>query len=72
MAVISTPQTGKITFTVKESVSGKDVAHNRIFSNIKANATDQDVFDCLNALAGLQALTVSGMSRTTLAELVEA
>ena len=72
MAVVSTPQTGKITLSVTENVAGKNVVHNHIFSGVKSTATDQDSFDTLNALAGLQSLTVSGMSRTTLADLANA
>ena len=69
MAVVSTPQTGKMTLIVSETVNGKTVVHNRIFGNVKASVTDQDVFDVLTVLAGLQKMTVSGMSRTSLADL---
>ena len=72
MAVVSTPQTGKLTLSVSESVAGKTVVHNRIFSGVKATANDQDSFDSLNALAGLQSMTVAGMSRTTMADLANA
>ena len=69
MAVVSTPQAGKMTLIVGETVNGKAIAHNRIFSGVKATAADQDVFDVLNVIAGLQKMTVNGMSRTNLVDL---
>lgn len=69
MAVVSTPQAGKITLIVSEVVNGKTVEHNRIYSGVKAIANDQDAFDTANAMAGLQSMTVVGISRTNLSDL---
>lgn len=69
MAVVSTPQAGKVTLVVSELVNGKTVEYNRTFSGVKAAAVDQDVFDTVSAIAGLQSLTVVGVSRTNLSDL---
>ena len=69
MAVVSTPQAGRLTVNVSEVVSGKDVTHARNFSGLKAGASDQDVFDVGSAIAGLQKLTVVGITRTSAADL---
>ena len=69
MAVVSTPQAGRLTVNVSEIVSGKEVTHARNFSGLKAGASDQDVFDVGSAIAGLQKLTVVGITRTSAADL---
>ena len=69
MAVVSTPQAGRLTVNVSELVSGKEVAHARNFAGLKAGASDQDVFDVGSAIAGLQKMTVVGISRTSAADL---
>jgi len=66
MAVVSTPQAGRLTVNVSEIVSGKEVTHARNFSGLKAGASDQDVFDVGSAIAGL---TVVGITRTSAADL---
>ena len=38
MAVVSTPQAGRLTVNVSEIVSGKEVTHARNFSGLKAGA----------------------------------
>ena len=69
MAVVSTPQAGRLTVNVSEVVSGKEVSHARNFAGLKAGATDQDVFDVGSAIAGLQKMTVVGITRTSAADL---
>ena len=69
MAVVSTPQAGRLTINVSEVVSGKEVTHARNFAGLKAGASDQDVFDVGSALAGLQKMTVVGITRTSAADL---
>ena len=69
MAVVSTPQAGRLTINVSEVVSGKEVTHARNFAGLKAAASDQDVFDVGSALAGLQSMTVVGITRTSAADL---
>ena len=69
LAVVSTPQAGRLTVNVSEVVSGKEVSHARNFAGLKAGATDQDVFDVGSALAGLQSMTVVGITRTSAADL---
>ena len=69
MAVVSTPQAGRLTLNVSELVSGKEVNHARNFAGLRAGATDQDVFDVGSAIAGLQKLTVAGITSTSAADL---
>ncbi len=69
MAVVSTPQAGRLTLNVSELVNGKEAAHARNFAGLKAGATDQDVLDAGTALAGLQKMTVVGITRTSSADL---
>ena len=56
MAVISTPQAGRLTVSVMENVGGKETVHARNFPGLKAAATDQAVYDTGSAIAGLQSL----------------
>ena len=69
MAIVSPPQAGRLTINVSEVVNGKEVSHARNFAGLKASASDQDVFDAGAALAGLQKLTVVGITRTSAADL---
>ena len=47
----------------------RDATNARNFAGLKAGATDQDVFDVGSAIAGLQKLTVVGITRTSAADL---
>lgn len=69
MAVISTPQVGRLTVSVVETVGGKETVHARNFPGLKAAATDQDVYDTGNAISGLQSLPLVSISRTSSSEL---
>ena len=69
MAVVSTPQAGRLTVSVMETVGGKETVHARNFPGLKAAATDQAVYDTGSAIAGLQSLPLVSISRTSASEL---
>ena len=72
MAVINTPQSGRLTLSVVETVAGKQTTHARNFAGLKPTATDQDVFDVGNAIAELQKLSLVSISRTNASDLTSA
>jgi hypothetical protein len=72
MAVINTPQSGRLSVNVVETVNGKETAHARNFTGLKPTATDQDVFDVGTAIAGLQKLSLTSISRTNASDLTSA
>ena len=72
MAVINTPQSGRLTLSVVETVAGKQTIHARNFAGLKPTATDQDVFDVGNAITELQKLSLVSISRTNSSDLTSA
>ena len=72
MAVINTPQSGRLTLGVSETVGGKETIHTRNFAGLKPTATDQDVYDVGNGIAGLQKLSLVAISRTNSSDLTSA
>jgi len=72
MAVINTPQSGRLTVNVVETVNGKEVAHARNFPGLKPTATDQDAFDVGTVITGLQKLSLVSISRTNSSDLASA
>ena len=72
MAVINTPQSGRLTLGVSETVGGKETIHTRNFAGLKPTATDQDVYDVGNGIAGLQKLSLVAISRTNSSDLTRA
>ena len=72
MAVISTPQAGRLTVSVMETVGGKETIHTRNFAGLKPTATDQEVFDVGTGIAGLQKLSLVSISRTNSSDLTSA
>ena len=72
MAVINTPQSGRLTVSVVETVAGKETIHARNFAGLKPAATDQDAYDVGNAIAGLQKLSLVSISRTNASDLTSA
>ncbi|MDI6711410.1 MAG: DUF1659 domain-containing protein [Bacillota bacterium] len=65
MAVTSMPLGSALLVQVQTGVdgSGNPVVRTRRWSNVKAAATDQDVFDVANVIAGLQAHPVVDIVR---------
>ena len=72
MAVINTPQSGRLTLSVVETVAGKQTIHARNFAGLKPAATDQDAYDVGNAIAGLQKMSLVSISRTNSSDLTSA
>ena len=72
MAVINTPQSGRLTVSVVETVAGKETIHARNFAGLKPAASDQDVYDVGNAIAGLQKMSLVSISRTNASDLTSA
>ena len=72
MAVINTPQSGRLTVSVSEIVGAKETIHARNFAGLKPTATDQDVFDVGTGIAGLQKLSLVSISRTNSSDLTSA
>ena len=74
MAVVKTPQSSTIGIKVANGTSSSGAAQYRTlrFSNVKPAAVDQDLFDVANSIAGLQAQTLAGISRTDIADLANA
>jgi len=73
MAVIRNPQTGSIGIKVQSGLNavGQPQYKTLHYSNVKAGASDQDVFAIGVALGGLQTYPVDSISRTETSELVE-
>jgi len=69
MAVINSPQSGRLTVNVVETVGGKETIHARNFTGLKPGASDQDVYDTGVAIAGLQKLSLVSISRTNSSDL---
>lgn len=72
MAVINTPQSGRLTLSVVETVAGKETVHARNFAGLKPTATDQDAYDVGDVIAGLQKLSLVSISRTNASDLTSA
>ena len=64
MAVVNTPQNGKLGIDVVTVVNGKDTLKRRNFAGLKAVATDQDTLDVGTSFAALQSLPLSGVVRS--------
>ena len=69
MAVINTPQSGRLTVSVSEIVGAKETIHARNFAGLKPTATDQVAYDVGNVIAGLQQLSLVSISRTNASDL---
>ena len=71
MAVVKTPQDSRIGIKVVNGVnaSGANVLKTLSFSNVKATAPDQDVYDVGDSIAGLQSKSLVEIIRTDQANL---
>ena len=71
MAVVKTPQDSRIGIKVVNGVnaSGANVLKTLSFSNVKATAADQDVYDVGDSIAGLQSKSLVEIIRTDQANL---
>ena len=71
MAVVKTPQESRIGIKVANGTSASGAAQYKTlrFSNVKPASSDQDLFDVGVSIAGLQAATLAGISRTDEADL---
>ena len=71
MAVVKTPQDSRIGIKVVNGVnaSGANVLKTLSFSNVKAAAADQDLYDVAASIAGLQSKSLVEIIRTDQANL---
>lgn len=65
MAVDKVPQTSKMVITVENGLnaSGKPIQRQRSYKNVKASASDADVYAVAQGIAGLQTHAVVTISR---------
>lgn len=65
MAVNKVPQNGRMVITVQVGVnaSNKPTYRQRVYKNVKADATDSDIYAIAEGLAKLQKYPVSSISR---------
>jgi len=73
MAVSKIPANSalRLELRVGTDPEGNPVYRNRSLNNVKPAATDQDLFDVANALAGLQEYPLNGISRFDSAQLAQ-
>ena len=71
MAVVKTPQGSTLGIKVANGFAASGAAQYRTlrFSNVKSVSVDQDMFDVASSIAGLQAASLEGISRTDLFDL---
>ncbi len=73
MPVSSVPHTSRFTLVLQvgTELDGNPILKNRIYNNVKAEATDQDVFDVGQAIAALQNNPLYMTERTDREELIQ-
>ncbi|SDI01019.1 DUF1659 domain-containing protein [Desulfosporosinus hippei] len=73
MAVIASNRDSVIVVTVQtgQTPEGAPILRQRSFSNVRASATDQDVYDIAVALFELQDLSLIGVRRDNRIDLIE-
>ena len=73
MPVSSVPQISRfvLILQVGTELDGNPILKNRIYQNVKAEATDQDVFDVGQALASLQNYPLYMTERIDREELIQ-
>ena len=71
MAVVKTPQESRIGIVVANGVSatGANLFKTLRFSNVKPNATEQEMYDVAVSLSGLMAAALVEITRTDEADL---
>ena len=67
MAVTTTPLSSNLTILVANDAGTGNIS--RKYADLKTDAVDQDVFNVANALADLQARTLSAVNRTQVYEI---
>ncbi|MCO1600948.1 DUF1659 domain-containing protein [Desulfosporosinus nitroreducens] len=74
MAVIASSRDSVIVITIQtgQTPQGAPILRQRSLSNVRATATDQDVYDIAAALYGLQDHSLIGVRRDNRVDLVEA
>ena len=72
MAVENIPENARvqIQFDLGPNGDGKNVTRTKTLSNIHADAMDQDIYDMVAALVGLQSKPVVGIRKVEQSELV--
>lgn len=73
MPVSSVPQNSKALLMVQTGTDtdGKPVVKTRTYNNIKAAATDENVYSVMSGIASLQEFPIAGLKRVDSEELVE-
>ncbi|NLJ41076.1 MAG: DUF1659 domain-containing protein [Clostridiales bacterium] len=71
LAVNTMDSSGSIRFHIGVNEDGKDITTTRIFSGVKANTDDADLYEFLTALIQLQENPVISVVRTSKKEYVE-
>jgi hypothetical protein len=74
MAVNKTPvgSTIRLSLVTGTNEQGAPILRQTNLSNLKSNASDQDLFDVANGIVGLQEYQLNAMTRVDTADLVEA
>lgn len=74
MAVVATPVDSILQISVQIGTDelGRPVVRKRVFGDLKADLTDQQVYDLSTVLAGLQAFPVVGTQRLNNVDLANA
>lgn len=73
MAVNKVPQSGRMVITVQAGVSAsnKPTYRQRVYKNVKADATDSDIYAIAEGLSKLQKYPVASISRVDQGALVK-
>ncbi len=74
MAVEIRPLSTRIQIQLDQGVdlNGKKILRSKTLSNVKSNAADQDIYDVVEALTGLQTHLVDAIRKIAQSEMVNA
>lgn len=74
MAVEIRPLSTRIQIQLDQGVdlNGKKIMRSKTLSNVKSNAADQDIYDVVEALTGLQTYLVDAIRKIAQSEMVNA
>lgn len=72
MAVVNIPQKTTLSIQVQKGISesGNPIYAYRNYSNVKPDATSQNIFHVANAIAGLQAYALASIQRVDYSKLM--